>query len=90
MTSRSVRVRPTAIVVLVAAVLLIGISAAAAQISGSDLPGRERDRFVDPPGARLLQPRERNTVLPYGTSGPQIGCPPGKSHRKQRARKRCR
>ena len=81
--------RRMAVLVIVAA-LPIGVGAASAQISGSDLPGRERDRFVDPPGARLLQQGEPNTVLPYGASGPQFGCPPGKSQRKQRARKRCR
>jgi hypothetical protein len=80
------------LVPIIVAALVIGTGAmpAAAQISGSDLPGRERDRFVDPPGAGLLQPRGPNTALPYGANGPQFGCPPGKSHHKQRARKRCR
>jgi len=77
-------------ILAVAAGFLAGLGAAAAQISGSDLPGRARERFVDPPGASLLQPREPNTVLPYGAGGPQLGCPPGKSQRKQRGRKRCR
>jgi hypothetical protein len=73
------------------AALLIGTSVAAAQIiPGGDLPGRERERFVDPPGARLLQPRAPDTVLPYGARGLRLDCLPGKSQRKQRARKRCR
>ena len=78
------------VILALAAGLLAGLGAAAAQISGSDLPGRARERFVDPPGASLLQPREPNTVLPYGASGPQFSCPAGKSQRKQRSRKRCR
>ena len=77
------------IVASIVAVLLVGVGAAAAQISGGDLPGRQRYRFVDPPGAQLLQPREPNMVLPYGTHGLQFGCPPGKAHRKHRAHKRC-
>ena len=77
---------------LIVATLVIGAGAtpAAAQISGSDLPGRARERFVDPPGAGLLQPRQPSTVLPYDARGPQFGCLPGKPHRKQRVRKRCR
>ena len=86
---RSHATRAMMIVASVVAVLPAGVDAAAAQISGGDLPGRQRYRFVDPPGAQLLQPREPNTVLPYGARGPQLGCPPGKAHRKQRARKRC-
>ena len=90
MTSgRSRATRVVMVFASVVAVLPAGVGAAAAQISGGDLPGRQRYRFVDPPGAQLLQPREPNTVLPYGTHGPQFGCPPGKAHRKQRARKRC-
>ena len=76
--------------IVVAALMIAAGATAAAQISGSDLPGRGRERFVDPPGASLLQPRESNTVLPYGANGTQFGCPPRKSHRKQRARKHCR
>ena len=86
---RSQATRAMMIVASVVAVLPAGVDAAAAQISGGDLLGRQRYRFVDPPGAQLLQPREPNTVLPYGAHGPQFGCPPRKSHRKQRARKRC-
>ena len=81
--------RPVPIVVA-ALMIAAGATSAAAQISGGDLPGRARERFVDPPGTSLLQPRQSNTALPYGANGPQLGCPPGKSHRKQRARKHCR
>jgi hypothetical protein len=45
--------------------MLAGMSCAAAapRISGGDLPGRERDRFVDPPVARALQQRVPDEVL---------------------------
>ena len=86
--SRSPATGAGMIIASVVAVLPAGVDAAA-QISGGDLPGRQRYRFVDPPGAQLLQPREPNTVLPHGARGPQFGCPPRKAHRKQRARKHC-
>ena len=38
---------------------------AAPAISGSDLPGRERYRFVDPPGAGLMQPTQPSVQFPW-------------------------
>jgi hypothetical protein len=64
-------------------------AAAAPRIPSSEAPGRERERFVDPPGARLLQPTEPSTVLPYGTGRPAIDCPPRTRHGK-RVRRSCR
>jgi len=86
--SRSTGAYP-ATAILAVAIVVIGTGMAEAQIAGGDRPGRERYRFVDPPGQQLLQPRGPNTVLPYGARGPQFGCPPRKAHRKQRARKHC-
>jgi hypothetical protein len=60
---------------------------AAAQIPAGDLPGRERYRFVDPPGARLLQPSEPSTALPYGARRPSCDTSKGRHHRQWR--KRC-
>jgi hypothetical protein len=50
-----------------AGLLAIGTtsSAAAPQIPASELPGRERERFVDRPGENLLLPRQPTTVLPW-------------------------
>jgi hypothetical protein len=87
MTSRSVRVRIIAIVISVAAVLFAGMGVAAAQISGGDLPGRGRDRFVDPPGAGLLQPAQPNTILPWEQRPSGYDCRSGK--RKGRKHRRC-
>ena len=48
------------------ALVVIGASAAggAPQIPSSELPGRERERFVDPPGARLREPTRPVVSLP--------------------------
>jgi hypothetical protein len=75
------------------AFMMIGIGTAAAaavpRIPSSEAPGRERERFVDPPGARLLQPSQPSTVLPYGTQPFELHCRPRATHRKARGRKRC-
>jgi hypothetical protein len=63
------------------------IAAAAALIPSSELPGRERYRFVDPPGARLLQPGEPNTILPWEARPPGPECRPGSTRGKKKARK---
>ena len=43
------------------ALLIVGLAGAAAapapRISPGDMPGRERQRFVDPPGFREIAPR---------------------------------
>jgi hypothetical protein len=41
------------------------VAIAAPRIPASDLPGRERYRFVDPPGARLMQPGEPTVTFPW-------------------------
>ncbi len=50
-----------------AGLLAIGTtsSVAAPQIPASELPGRERERFIDRPGENLLLPRQPTTVLPW-------------------------
>jgi hypothetical protein len=62
-------------------------AAAAAAIPSSELPGRERERFVDPPGARLLYPDERRTVLPYEAGSSGVECPPPVKQRTRKGRK---
>jgi len=71
------------------AILATGTSlvAAAARISGSDLAGQERQRFVDPPGAWLLQPNKPNMVLPWEARPPAYGCRPGATYGKRHGRK---
>jgi hypothetical protein len=66
---------------LAAIVLLIGttVCAAAPRIPPTDQPGRERQRFVDPPGFREIAPRPPLVI-------PESGVRP-KSKRKCRARK---
>jgi hypothetical protein len=64
--------------------LSASVAAAAAAIPSSELPGRERKLFVDPPGARLLNPGEPRTVLPYEARPSGVEC---RSHVKPRARK---
>jgi hypothetical protein len=53
---------PLAIVLLFAAPQA---ALAAAAIPSSELPGRERYRFVDPPGAGLMQPSEPPVRFPW-------------------------
>jgi hypothetical protein len=61
---------------LIAAAALLASMAAgvAASISGSNLPGRERYRFIDPPGAGLLQPSQPSTILPWEAGPPRRDC----------------
>jgi hypothetical protein len=60
---------------IVAAALLASMAAgAAAGISGSNLPGRERYQFIDPPGAGLLQPSQPSTILPWEAGPPRRDC----------------
>jgi hypothetical protein len=65
-----------------------GVGPATSQIPPSELPGRERSRFVDPPGARLMQPTGPSTVLPYGRRKWELDCPPP-TRQGKRSRKRC-
>jgi hypothetical protein len=67
--------------VVTAILLLAGLSwaDAAPRISPSDMPGRERQRFVDPPGFREVAPRPPLIVPDAGVKT--------KSKRKCRARK---
>jgi hypothetical protein len=59
--------------VLVLATIHEALSAPA--ISGSDLPGRERYRFVDPPGAGLMQPTQPSVQFPWdGRTAGQRAC----------------
>jgi hypothetical protein len=62
-------------------VLIAGISCACAapRIPPSDQPGRERQRFIDPPGFREVAPRPPLVVPDTGVRS--------KSKRKCRARK---
>jgi hypothetical protein len=73
------------------ALTLVAIStsfaAAAARIPSSELPGRERERFVDPPGARLLQPTAPSTILPWEARPPDPECRPSTMRGKRKARK---
>ena len=66
---------------VVTAVLLIAgmpCAAAAPKIPPTDQPGRERERFIDPPGFREIAPRPPLVI-------PDTGVKP-KSKRKCRAR----
>jgi len=67
--------------------LAAGLGSAAAQprIPSSDLPGRERERFVDPPGSSLIYPSQPSTTLPYEARRPGCEIQPRGKH----ARKRC-
>jgi hypothetical protein len=73
------------------AILAFGASVAAAapRIPSSELPGRERDRFVDPPGARLLQPRESTVALPSAVEPRGSNCPSSGKGKRTRKGKRC-
>ena len=64
-------------------------AAAAPQIPASESPGRERERFTDPPGAKLLQRNQPSTVPPYGTRPFELSCRPRAGKRKAPARRRC-
>ena len=57
-----------------AALLASMAACAAAGISGSSLPGRERYQFTDPPGADLLQPSQPSTILPWEAGPPRRDC----------------
>ena len=52
--------------------LVIGTTwaSAAPRIPAGELPGRERERFIDRPGEKLLLPREPTTVLPWEAKPP--------------------
>jgi hypothetical protein len=76
-----VNVVTTALVVLA---LGTSLAAAAPQVPSGEPPGRERYRFVDPPGAGLQLPREPSTTLPYETRRPAPDCAkPGRKKRKR-------
>ena len=60
---------------IAAAALLTSMAAGAApRISGGEPPGRERYRFIDPPGAQLLQPSQPSTILPWEAGPPRRDC----------------
>jgi len=67
--------------------LLASPALAAPRIPASDLPGRERYRFEDPPAARLLAPRAPTKVLPDTAQRLDSNCR-SRRHGK-RLRKRC-
>jgi hypothetical protein len=69
------RIRAAAILLLIGS----SVCAAAPRIPSSDLPGRERQRFIDPPGFREIAPTPPLVI-------PNTGVRP-KSKRKCRARK---
>jgi hypothetical protein len=72
-------------------VLALGASVAAAapRIPSSELPGRERYRFVDPPGSRLLLPSESTVALPSAVEPRGSNCPPSRKGKRARKGKRC-
>jgi hypothetical protein len=69
------RIRAAAILLLIGS----SVCAAAPRIPSSDLPGRERQRFIDPPGFRDVAPGPPLVVPDTGAKS--------KSKRKCRARK---
>jgi hypothetical protein len=77
--------------VLVMVALSTSFAVAAARIPSSEPPGLERKRFVDPPGAQLLQPSEPSTVLPWEARPSGAECRPGATRGKRKARqhRRC-
>lgn len=62
------------------------LAAAAARIPSSEPPGLERKRFIDPPGAQLLQPTQPSTILPWEQPS-TFACPPGTPRGKKKARR---
>jgi hypothetical protein len=76
---------------LIIVALTASVAAAAAAIPASELPGRERQLFIDPPGARLLDRGEPGTVLPYeaGPSGAECPLQVKRRARKGRKPRRC-
>jgi hypothetical protein len=66
------------------------VAVAGPRIPSSELPGRERERFVDPPGARLMQPGGPAISWPNAVRPTDPQCRPRASHRKQRSPKRRR
>jgi hypothetical protein len=62
---------------------------AAPHIPSSEAPGRERERFIDPPGAKLLKPNQPSTVLPYGPRSFELRCRPRGDRHKAHGRRRC-
>jgi hypothetical protein len=71
--------------------LVIGaaVAAAAPRIPSSELPGRERYRFVDPPGSRLLLPSESTVALPSAVEPKGGNCPPSRKAKRARKSRRC-
>jgi hypothetical protein len=80
--------KPIAALAIAVVVLGATVGPAMSQIPPSELPGRERSRFVDPPGAQLMQPTGPSTVLPYGRRQWELDCPPP-TRQGKRSRKRC-
>jgi hypothetical protein len=74
----------------IATLLVINTTlAAAAQIPAGDMPGRERERFIERPGEQLLLRRAPNVTFPDAVQTSPRKC--GATQRgKQRARKRTR
>jgi hypothetical protein len=77
----------TAALALAIGAISTSLAAAAARIPSSEPPGLERKRFVDPPGAGLLQPSEPSTILPWEARPPGPECRPGSTRGKKKARK---
>jgi hypothetical protein len=87
---RRAKIAAAAAPALVILALSTSLAAAAPRIPSSEPPGLERKRFVDPPGARLLQPQEPGTILPW-EQPPTSACPPGtpRGKKKTRRHRRC-
>ena len=92
----SAAVGPAVFITAAQAITIVAMSAsvataAAVRIPSSDLPGRERERFVDPPAARLFRPPEPSAVLPYEARPAGTYCSPRLElgTRKARKHRRC-
>jgi hypothetical protein len=63
------------LILILASLLAVDTTSAVAapQIPAGELPGRERERFIERPGESLLLRRAPTTVLPWETtpSGPR-------------------
>jgi hypothetical protein len=60
-------IRPICRIAAILSLMSGAVAVAGPRIPSSELPGRERERFVDPPGARLMQPGGPTVSWPWDT-----------------------
>jgi hypothetical protein len=81
--------RPAGISVIVLSFALVEVAAAAPVVPSSALPGRERERFMESPVERFMQPGPYTSPQLFEPSA-KPGCRVGPASKRHRLPQRCR